>query len=196
MRIRTISLAVAGAVTLHGCTFQGALDAMVDPGRQAEFIRTAQILCRTPDALRSQFAPDLWVQSQPLFAQLPQQCPAESAESGVNWQLTTYNFNTSANAGAPTDRREYALVVAGDADGPWSEIQLNFQQIGDAAPQIIGWNAARIATRPVSLGYIDSYDQIRWWGMGAAALALTALVAALAWLRRRRRTKGKRWTDA
>jgi hypothetical protein len=193
MRIRTMAMALVALTTLSGCTFQGALDAMVEPDRQAELIRTAQTLCRTPQALQPQFAPDLWAQSQPMFAGLPGQCPTDA---NVIWQLTTYNFNTSANVGAPTDRREYALVVAGDADGPWSEIQLNFQQTGDGPQQIIGWNAARITTRPASLAFIDSYDQIRWWGLGGVALALAALVTALLWFRRRRKAQGKGWNDA
>jgi hypothetical protein len=193
MTIRKAILALAVAGSLSGCTFQGALDAMVEPDRQAEIIRIAQTLCRTPHALQSQFAPELWTQSQPLFAQVPGQCPTEA---NTIWQLTTYNFNTSAATGAATDRRETALVVAGDADGPWTEVQLNFQQLGNAPQQIIGWNAVRISTRPASLTFIDSYDQIRWWAMGGVALALTALVAVLLWFRRRRRVQGKGWTDA
>lgn len=188
----TLTLLVATA-TLTGCTFQGALDTLVEPARQAELIRTAQMLCRTPQTLQAQFAPELWTQSQPLFAQLPGQCPVEA---NTVWQLTTYNFNTSAATGTPTDRREFALIVAGDADGPWSEIQLNFQQLGDAQQQIVGWNAARVTTRPASLEFIENYDQIRWWALGGIALALTALIAALLWFRRRRRAQGKGWRDA
>jgi hypothetical protein len=193
MNLRGMIGTLAGATFLSGCTFQGALDAMVDPDRQADIIQTAQTLCREPQSLQPQFAPDFWAQSPPMIAQVRLQCPTEP---GAAWQLTNYNFNTSADRGAPTDRREFVRVVAGDADGPWSEIQLNFQQLGDSPRQIIGWNVARTTTRPASLAFIDSYDQIRWWASGGAALFLIALLATLSWFRRRRRTQGKRWTDA
>lgn len=193
MTTRLIGPGCAAAMLLSGCTFQGALDAMVAPAQQAEIIRTAQLLCRNPAALEPRFAPGTWAESAPQLPGLASQCPQDS---NVVWQLASYHFNSASATGAPTDRREFALVVAGDANGPWSEIQINSQQLGDGPQRIIGWNVARTVTRPASLAFIDSYDRIRWWGLGGTAFAVFALTAALLWVRKRRKAVGKGWTDA
>lgn len=164
---------VVAAALLAGCSFQGALDAMVEPERQAEIIRTAQAQCRAP-----------------------RYRPACPTDANVVWQLANYHFNSSAMNGGPTERRESALVVAGDDDGPWTEVQLNFEQIGDVPPRLLNATVTRAATRPASLAFIDSYDSISWWGLGGTGVALTLLIAALLWVRKRRKAQGKGWTDA
>lgn len=185
--------ALAASVMLAGCTFQSSLDAMVAPERQAALIQTAQALCRNPQSLQHRFAPQVFAERQPDFARLQGQCPAEGE---ADWQLVTYSFNTSQTVGGHADRRESVAVVAGGAEGPWSEVRLNFQQLQGGAPLIIGWDVVRSTTRPASLAFIDSYDQLRWWGLGGVAGSFAALAAALLWFARRRRAQGKGWTDA
>lgn len=191
--MRKAIFVAATTAMLGGCSFQGAIDAMVPPERQAEIIRTAQALCRAPESLQLQFDPQLFAQSRQQFVRLPRECPGDMP---VDWRLATYSFNTSATLGGRSERRETALVVAGDTHGPWSEVQLSFRQIDGTAKIIIGWNVTRTASRPPSLGFIDSYDSIRWWGLGGTGAALLALITALLWVRRRRKAQGKGWTDA
>ncbi len=194
MRIgHALALVIFSIVTLSGCSFQQTLDQMVGVERQAEIVRTAQALCSGPATLQPQMEPSLWAQSQPLFPQLPTQCP-ETVD--VAWRLTDYQFNTSVSTDNATDRRETAIVIAGNDAGPWSEVQLSFAQAGTAPAQIIGWNVTRAATRPVSLTFIDNWDNVRVY-IAVGFVLFVALIAGLViWFVRRRRRRGRALTDA
>lgn len=189
---RGLSMAIC-ALLLSGCSFQQTLDQMVSTARQAEIVRTAQALCADPAALQTQMEQSLWAQSQPLFPQLPTQCP-ETAN--VAWRLTDYRFNTSVSTGTATDRRETAIVIAGNDAGPWSQVQLNFAQAGTAPAQIIGWNVTRTATRPPSLTFIDNWDNVRAYVAIGILLVSALIIGLIVWFVRRRRRKGRGLTDA
>jgi LPXTG-motif cell wall-anchored protein len=175
------------------CSFQQALDRLVSPERQAELVRIAQTLCRDPQSLQNRFAPGVFERSLPVFADRASLCPSET---NVRWRVTNYNFNTASDINGRVDRRDSVLVVAGDQDGPWTEIQLNFQRLDDATPLIISWHIGRMTTRPPALAFIDGWEASRKWLIAALIAGLALLSGLVVWFIRRRKRQGKRLTDA
>jgi hypothetical protein len=188
--MKTLCATLFGASALFGlsaCSYQQTLDNMVSPARQGEIIQTAQNLCGNLDALQSQFDPTIWTQVNPNFrAQVQARCPTEP---NVTWQVTNYEFSTSASVGAATDRTEAAAVVAGDADGPWTQVDLNFQQSGNAPAMIMNMNIERFETRPESLTGVEAWDSVRYYVLAGVLLVVLLPILLIVWIIRRRRRR-------
>jgi hypothetical protein len=186
------ALAMLAMALLSGCSFQQRMDAVLDRQRQGQLVATARTLCIDPQVLRSQFRPDIWNGNAAQFVRQLDQCPPGG---GDDWELATFRFNTAVSADGTPSRQEYAIVVAGGDEGPWTETELRYESVNDQPAQIIGWTVRRRADLPESLGQKDSWERFRlysWFG-GVALLALA--VGLLTWAIRRRR-QGKRLTDA
>jgi hypothetical protein len=187
MFVRMLLAPLLAIMLLAGCSFQQTLNAMVDEERQAALIQTAQTLCSNPAALRDQFSSELWAQSEPLFPQLPSQCPPHG---GFAWRLTTFQFNSAADVGGDSSRREYAVIVAGGDSPPWTEVELNYESRNGGPLQIVGWNAQRLETRPPSLTFIDNWEKVRFWIAIGVVLVVLLISGLIFWLVRRRRQRG------
>jgi hypothetical protein len=184
-RLRVFAL--LPALLLTACSFQQSLDAVVSHERQAALIATARAACADAASLQSQFAPERWADVEPTLAELRGQCPRAG---GTDWRLTTFQFNSATTAAGTPSRREYAVAIAGGGAGPWTEVELNYEQIGTGPMQIIGVNVRRLNERPQSLVFAERWEQVRLWGaVGLAVLALL-LMGLVIWLVRRSRRRG------
>jgi hypothetical protein len=185
MTLRSILTALVAALLLGGCSFQATLDAMVDRERQQQIISTAQTLCgANPGSLLPQMHPDLQQQSVALLPQIASQCPTTQTQ----WQLTTFQFNANSDASG-SSRTESAVVVAGGDAGPWTQVDLSYQQLNGGPAQIISWNVAAVQQKPESLAAIAIWDSVRIWIMAGALLFFGAIIALIIWLVRRSRRK-------
>jgi outer membrane murein-binding lipoprotein Lpp len=185
--IRAMRVTLLSSLLLAGCSFQQTLDAIVDEARQAELIATARTLCSNAAALQPQFKPELWSQTQPRLRQLPGQCPPGG---GDDWQLTTFRFNSANDVNGNSSRQEYAVLVAGGQAGPWTEVALNYERIGNGPLLIAEWDARRSADMPPSLAYIGNWDSVRTWIALGVGLVLLMLAGLIVWLVRRSRRRG------
>ena len=209
-----VATTVAATLLVAGCSFQTALDRLVDPARQTRIIADAQTLCSDVATLRPRFEAGLWTASAPRFADLPRECPSPDAQ----YVITGYRFNSYTDANGVTNRQEFATVVgadvatgvvtgvakragtrvgdrAGTADVRWSEITINYTQIGTRSagpPMITGWQVSAAAQPPQSLTARRAWDNaVSWIGIVAIAAAII-LTGGGIWLVRRVRSRGAR----
>lgn len=172
-------------LSLAGCSFQSALDAMVSPVRQQELVSIASRLCRSPRDVLQLMEPSVARDSAAIIDQVGGECVGSDAP----YRLTTYRFNTNTDLNGPTTRQEYALVVAGDDDGPWAQVEISFSSQNDGPMLITAWHVAKTTERPMALSYIDNWDGAVGWIRIAAIIVPLLLGGLIVFLVRRSRRK-------
>ncbi|WP_332819511.1 hypothetical protein [Sphingopyxis sp.] len=175
--------AAAMLAMLGACSFQTALDKMVEPERQREILSIAERICTDPPSVRAQLHPEIASTIDQAIPVLPRECPGDDAK----WQLANYSWKTNVTPGLK--ERQEEVVVVGTGKGKWTTISLRFYARNEAPLQITEWNVVGSATRPAALEFIDQYET----GMKTLAIAIPILLIAIGglvfWLIRRQRAK-------
>ncbi|HWW58466.1 MAG TPA: hypothetical protein VN047_16350 [Sphingopyxis sp.] len=175
--------AVGTLALLGGCSFQAALDKMVEPERQREIISVAERICTDPPSVRSELHPEIANTVEAAIPVLPRECPG----SGAKWELANYSWKTNVAPGVK--ERQEEVVVVGTGKGKWTTVSLRFYAQNEAPMQIAEWNVVGSATKPAALTFIEQYEA------GAKAMRIGGPILLLAigglifWLVRRRRAK-------
>lgn len=181
--MRSLGWGVAAALLVSGCSFQAALDKMVDPARQREIVDIAQRICTDPDSVRTELHPEIATSIDQAKAALPRECPG----AGANWQLASYQWK--ANTTPQMSERQEEVVVVGSKDGKWSTIEMRFYAQNDQPLQITLWHILASDKPPPALDYIDSYNQTAKVITFVGPAIAIAAIGAVAWMFRRRRAK-------
>ena len=175
--------AAATLTLLGGCSFQTALDKMVEPERQREIISIAERICTDPQSLRALLHPEIASTIEAAIPVLPRECPG----AGATWQLANYSWKTNVTPGEK--ERQEEVVVVGTGKDKWTTISLRFYARNEAPLQITEWNVVGSATRPEALEFIDQYEA----GVKTMRIAVPIIIFAIGglifWLIRRRRAK-------
>lgn len=183
MRAIVVGLVGSMALLASGCSFQTALDKMVEPARQKELLAIGERFCSDPASLTSQLHPEIASSATDAAPMLPRECPTGKA----SWQIASYNWKTNVTPGLK--ERQEEVVVVGISQGKWTTVSLRFYAQNEAPLQITEWNVVGSATRPPALEFIDQYEA----GVKAIRIAVPILLLAVGgliyWLIRRRRAR-------
>lgn len=175
--------AAAISVALGGCSFQAALDKMVEPARQKELLAIGERFCTDPAKLTSLLHPEIASTVVDAAGLLPRECP----DGKASWQIANYSWKTNVTPGLK--ERQEEVVVVGTGQGKWTTVSLRFYAQNDAPLQIAEWNVVGSATRPDALTFIDEYDAAARTMRIVGPVMLLAVGGLIIWLIRRRRAK-------
>ena len=174
---------IVAVVLLGGCSFQAALDKMVEPQRQREIISIAEHICTSPSSVRAELHPEIANTVDAAIPMLPRECPGD----GAKWELANYSWKTNVAPGVK--ERQEEVVVVGTGKDKWTTVSLRFYAQNEAPMRITEWNVVGSATKPPALTFIEQYEA------GAKAMRIIIPVVLLAigglifWVVRRRRAK-------
>lgn len=175
--------AAAMLVALGGCSFQTALDKMVEPARQKELLAIGERFCTDPASMTSQLHPEIASSAADAAPMLPRECP----DGKASWQIANYSWKTNVTPGMK--ERQEEVVMVGTGQSRWTTVSLRFYAQNDAPLQITEWNVVGSATRPDALLFIDQYEA----GMKALRIIVPIVLLAIGglvyWLIRRQRAK-------
>ncbi|HEV2598549.1 hypothetical protein [Sphingopyxis sp.] len=175
--------AAAMLVALGGCSFQAALDKMVEPARQKELLAIGERFCTDPASTTSLLHPEIASTVVDAAAVLPRECP----DGKASWQIANYSWKTNVTPGLK--ERQEEVVLVGTGPRKWTTVSLRFYAQNDAPLQITEWNVVGSATRPDALLFIDQYESTVRTMRIVIAVVLLAVGGLIVWLIRRRRAK-------
>lgn len=170
-------------IALSGCSFQSALDKMVEPERQEELLAIGERFCTRPASVTSLLHPEIASTVTDAAPVLPRECP----DGKATWQIANYSWKINVTPGLK--ERQEEVVVVGTGQGKWTTVSLRFYARNEAPLQITEWNVVGSATRPDALLFVDQYESSVNTLRIVVPIVLLAIGGLVFWLIRRRRAK-------
>jgi hypothetical protein len=175
--------AAAMLVALGGCSFQTALDKMVEPARQKKLLAIGERFCTDPASIGPLLHPEIASTVKDAAPALPRECP----DGKAGWQIANYSWKTNVTPGLK--ERQEEVVMVGTGESKWTTVSLRFYAKNEAPLQITEWNVVGSSVRPEALELIDQYEAGAKTMRIAGPIVLLAIGALVFWLIRRRRAK-------